>query len=136
MSKSIPLIQKYMTTTPLSVGREQTLSMAQGLMTGHKIRHLPVMSGGQLVGILSDRDLKLAMSLRGVDPELCKVGEIANEEAFLVRPDSKLDEVVELMAEKKIGSVLVVDHHRLVGIFTTTDALRAFGDLLQTRLSH
>ena len=125
-----------MTTTPHSVGREQTLAIAQGLMNEHQIRHLPVMAEGQLVGILSDRDLKLAMSLRGVDPELCKVGEIANEEAFLVKPDSKLDEVARLMAEKKIGSVLVVDHHRLVGIFTTTDALSALGDLLNTRLTH
>ncbi|MBU6153006.1 MAG: CBS domain-containing protein [Bdellovibrionales bacterium] len=136
MSKSIPLIQKYMTTTPHSVGREQPLSIAQSLMNQHKIRHLPVMSDGQLVGILSDRDLKLAMSLQGVDPEVCKVGEIANEEAFLVKPDSKLDEVSKMMADKKIGSVLVVDHHRLVGIFTTTDALQALSELLETRLTH
>jgi len=68
MSKSIPLIQKYMTTTPHSVGRDQPLAMAQTLMSQHKIRHLPVMSDGQLVGILSDRNLKLAMSLKGVDP--------------------------------------------------------------------
>ncbi len=136
MSKPVPLIQKYMTTTPHSVGREQPLSIAGKLMKEHHIRHLPVMSDGQLVGILSDRDLKLAMSLNGVDPEICKVGEIANEEAFLVKPDAKLDEVVQLMAEKKIGSVLVVDHHRLVGIFTTTDALSAFGELLTTRLAH
>ena len=136
MSKSIPLIQKYMTTTPHSVGREQPLSTAQSLMKQHKIRHLPVMSDGQLVGILSDRDLKLAMSLQGVDPEVCKVGEIANEEAFLVKPDSKLDEVSRMMADKKIGSVLVVDHHRLVGIFTTIDALQALSELLETRLTH
>jgi len=53
-----------------------------------------------------------------------------------VKPDSKLDEVARMMADKKIGSVLVVDHHRLVGIFTTTDALQALGELLQTRLIH
>ena len=125
-----------MTTTPHSVGKEQSLKTAQGLMSEFKIRHLPVLSDGKLVGILSDRDLKLALSINGVDPETCQVGEIANEEAFLVRPDSKLDEVAKMMADKKIGSVLVVDHHQLVGIFTTTDALSALGDLLSSRLSH
>jgi acetoin utilization protein AcuB len=136
MSKAIPLIQKYMTTTPHSIGRDQTLAKAQGLMSEHRIRHLPVLADGQLVGILSDRDLRLALSLKGVNAESTQVGEIANEEAFLVKPDSKLDEVVQMMAEKKIGSVLVVDHHRLVGIFTTTDAMVALGELLNTRLSH
>jgi acetoin utilization protein AcuB len=78
----------------------------------------------------------MALSIRGVDAEKTKVDEIASQEVFLVRPDSKLDEVVKNMAEKKIGSVLVVDHHRLVGIFTTTDALVALNELLHTRLTH
>ena len=136
MSKAIPLIQKYMTTTPHSIGRDQTLAKAQGLMSEHKVRHLPVLSEGQLVGILSDRDVRLALSLQGVNAETTQVGDIANEEAFLVKPDSRLDEVAQTMAERKIGSVLVVDHHCLVGIFTTTDALIALGELLNTRLNH
>ena len=136
LMKSVPIVQKYMTTTPYSVEAEQNLSQANNMMREYQIRHLPVMKSGQISGILSDRDLNLALSMNGVSPTETTVGQISTEEVFLVRPDSKLDEVVKTMADKKIGSVLVVDHHKLVGIFTTTDALRALGELLETRLSH
>lgn len=134
--KAIPTMMKYMTTTPHSIGADQSLRQANELMKEYGVRHLPVLSGGKLTGIISDRDIKLALSLKGVDPEVTKVDEIASNEIFLTHPDSKLDEVAKTMSEKKIGSVLVVDHHHLVGIFTTTDALRALEDLLHTRLAH
>lgn len=136
MSKSIPLVERFMTTTPHSVGAEQTIAVASHMMKEHHIRHLPVLHGSQLKGVVSDRDLKLALSLNGVDPEVTKVSEISSDEVFLVKPQARLDEVVKIMSEKKIGSVLVVDNHRLVGIFTTTDALRAFAELMDTRLTH
>ncbi|MBS1958554.1 MAG: CBS domain-containing protein [Bdellovibrionales bacterium] len=134
--KSIPQVVKYMTTTPHSIGAEQTLKVASELMKVHMIRHLPVLTAGKITGVLSDRDIKLALSISGVDADKTRVEEIASNEVFLVRPEAKLDEVAKSMSEKKIGSVLIVDHSHLVGIFTTTDALRALDDLLQTRLSH
>ncbi len=134
MSKAIPLIQSYMTRALYSISEEQTLSAAHDFMKQRDIRHLPVMFEGQLVGLLSERDLRVAMSFRGMNPATCQVKEISKDEAFLVRPDARLDGVAEMMAEKKIGSVLVVDHHRLVGIFTTSDAMRALGDLLRDGL--
>jgi len=133
--KTIPTMSKYMTTTPHSVGFDQTLRTASELMKTHGIRHLPVMKAGQLVGILSDRDLKLALSLRGVDAEVTTVDEIASDDVVLVKPEAKLDEVSRTMAEKRIGSVLIVDNHHLVGIFTATDALKALNELLHTRLA-
>src|SRR5687768_806110 len=134
--KVIPTVLKYMSTTPHSIDGDQVLAKAQELMKTHSIRHLPVMRQGQIQGIISDRHLHLALSLTGIDASKTKVSDIAHSELFLVRPDSRLDEVVRLMGEKKIGSVLVVDHHRLVGIFTTIDALQALEELLHTRLSH
>lgn len=134
--KSIPTIMNFMTTTPHSIGEEQTIDMAHNLMKEHNIRHLPVLSAGQISGVLSDRDLKLAMSIQGVDVKKTKVSEISNSEVFLVKPEAKLDDVVKTMAEKKIGSVLVVDNHRLVGIFTTVDAMKSLYELLQSRLAH
>jgi acetoin utilization protein AcuB len=136
LNKTIPTVMKFMTVMPHTINAEQTLEAASKMMQEGAIRHLPVLSGGQITGIISDRDVKTALSIRGVDAEKTKVDEIASQEVFLVKPESKLDEVVKTMAEKKIGSVLVVDNHRLVGIFTTTDALQALNDLLHTRLSH
>ena len=125
-----PVVSQYMTTLLFSIGTDQTINTAHHLMREKHIRHLPVLEGGQIRGVVSDRDLTLALSMNGVDGEKTKVSEIATEEAFLVKPDSPLSEVVQVMAEKKIGSVLVVDRHKLVGIFTTIDALTALKELL------
>lgn len=127
---------KFMTVMPHSIGSDQTIETAHKMMNDNEIRHLPVMKGGQISGVISDRDLKLAMSIRGVESSKTTVDEIASSEVFLVKPESKLDDVSKMMAEKKIGSVLVVDNHRLVGIFTTTDALKALNELLHSRLTH
>jgi acetoin utilization protein AcuB len=136
MNKPVPTVMKFMTVMPHSVGFDQTIDMAHKMMNENSIRHLPVMKAGQISGIVSDRDLKLAMSIRGVEANKTTVDEVASSEVFLVKPDSKLDDVAKMMAEKKIGSVLVVDNHRLVGIFTTTDALKALNELLHSRLTH
>lgn len=136
MPKTIPSVTKYMTTTPHSVAMEQAVSVAYDLMKKYHIRHLPVLHGGELRGLLSDRDVKMAMGFKGFDPEKVLVSEIALEDPYLITPQTKLDEVVETLAEKRIGSALVIDNHKLVGIFTTTDALRAFGELLHSRLGH
>lgn len=134
MAKSIPLISRYMTTGPYSVGQDQKLSQAHKLMRAHEIRHLPVLHGGKLVGILSDRDLHLMESLKDVDPERVLVEEAMSTTVYTVAPHAPIDEVVREMSHHKYGSAVVVDNGKVVGVFTTVDALRAFADLLETRL--
>jgi acetoin utilization protein AcuB len=135
MSKAIPHVDKYMTPTPHSVGQEQSLAQAHRLMREHHIRHLPVLHGGKLVGVLSDRDLHLIETLRDVDPEKVTVEEAMSATVYVVSPRAPLDEVVREMAQHKYGCALVEDGGKLVGVFTTVDALRAFADLLETRLA-
>jgi acetoin utilization protein AcuB len=134
MSKPIPSIQKYMTTTPHSIGSEQTIATAAAMMTQHQIRHLPVLHGGQLMGILTDRDIKLIESFRDVDASKLSVEDAMTEQPYSVDPETPLDEVVQTMAEKKYGSAVVVQNHKVVGIFTNVDACRALAELLSTRL--
>lgn len=122
-----------MTTTPFSIEANQNLAIANGLMHEKSVRHLPVMRDGVLIGILTDRDLKLALGIQGVDPTKTLVQEIAVDAPFITSPDSPVDQVVHHMAEKRIGSALVVQNHKLVGIFTSTDALRILGEVLQER---
>lgn len=136
MSKSIPHIQKYMSTDVQTIGDEQPMSVAHRLMREQHIRHLPVLRQGRLVGIVSDRDLHLIETLRDVDPTKISVSEAMTPEPYVVSPEAALDEVVSTMAHKKYGSAVVADHGRVVGIFTTVDACSAFADLLTTRLSH
>jgi acetoin utilization protein AcuB len=123
-----------MTTVPHSIGLEQTLSMASAMMAEHHIRHLPVLQGGTLLGILTDRDVKLIQSLAGVDAERTTVEEAMTEQPFTVSPDAQLDEVVSEMAEKRYGCAVVVQNHRVVGIFTAVDACQALSELLRSRL--
>jgi acetoin utilization protein AcuB len=135
MSKPIPSIQKYMTTTPHTIGSDQTIAKASAIMSEHQIRHLPVLRGGQLLGVLSDRDVKLIESFRDIDVMKTSVEEAMTEHPYTVGPETPLDEVVSTMAEKKFGSAVVVQNHKVVGIFTTVDACRALSELLQTRLA-
>lgn len=135
MSKSIPSIQKYMTTSPHTIGDDQPMAVAHQLMREYKIRHLPVLHGAKIVGLVSDRDLNMVESLKDVDPRKVLVSEAMTQDPYLVSPDAALDEVVSTMAESKIGSAVVTQNGKVVGIFTTVDACRAFSDLLHTRLA-
>jgi acetoin utilization protein AcuB len=135
MTKSIPTVQKYMTTSPHTIGEDQPMTVAHRMMREHHIRHLPVLRGAKVVGLVSDRDLNMVETLRDVDPHKVLVGEAMSQEPYVVSPDAALDEVVLSMAEKKYGSAIVVQHDKVVGIFTTVDACRAFADLLHTRLA-
>jgi acetoin utilization protein AcuB len=132
--KTIPKISKFMTTSPHTIGADQPLTKAKSMMAEFRIRHLPVLRAGQLVGILSDRDVSLVESFKDVDPDKVKVEEACTFEPYVTAPDSSLAEVCEKMAAKKYGSVLVVDNHKLVGVFTWVDGLQAFNELLSTRL--
>ncbi len=132
--KAIPAVQKYMTFVPKSIGYDQTLSQANEFMKKLHIRHLPVLKGGEIVGILSDRDIKFISSFKDIDPNKLTVEDAYTSNPYITRPDAPLNEVAAHMAEKKYGCALVVDNGRLVGIFTEVDAYKALSDLLETRL--
>lgn len=135
MSKPIPTIQKYMSTSPHAVGDEQSLRVAHDMLKKHGIRHLPVLRGGHLVGMLSERDLALIETLKDVDPTKVLVSDAMSTNVFTVSPEASLDEVVDQMAERKLGSVVVMQNEHVVGIFTTVDACMALSELLRGRLA-
>lgn len=134
--KTVPTIQKYMTPFPHTIGSDQTLEKAQSMMREHNIRHLPILKAGKLVGILSDRDVKLIMGFADFDPKKITVDEAYTPEPYVTKISASLDEVAAYMAEHKYGCALVVDNNKLVGIFTEVDAMRALAELLNTRLKH
>lgn len=100
-----------------------------------QIRHLPVLDGGRLVGMLSERDVALVEALGGVDPTAVTVAEAMSTVTYSVRPDAPLDEVVNEMASKKYGSAVVEQNGKIVGILTTVDVCRALAELLHGRLA-
>ncbi|MGB8222489.1 MAG: CBS domain-containing protein [Polyangiales bacterium] len=123
MDKTAP-IAEYMTPVPHTVGSEQTITFAQKLMEKHGIRHLPVLHGGELYGIVSDRDLGLIAGLNEVNPDKTTVEEAMTQEAYTVSKDTPLFTVLDAMLEHKYGSAIVVEGIKIIGIFTTHDALQ------------
>jgi acetoin utilization protein AcuB len=123
-------IDKYMTPAPHTIGKDQTLAKAHELMREYRIRHLPVLEGGKLIGILSDRDLKLVETLKDVDPRTVLVSEAMTEEPYCVAPLASLESVVREMAQKKYGSAVVMEGERVHGIFTAIDGLQALAWIL------
>jgi len=124
-------IRRFMSPSPHTISTRQTLAEAHQSMRERGIRHLPVVEDGKLVGVVSQRDLYLLETLRGVDVARELVEEAMSDEPFVVPPDALLEEVAEAMASRKHGSALVVESSTVVGIFTSTDALRALVALLR-----
>jgi acetoin utilization protein AcuB len=124
-------IRRFMTVGPHVITSRHTLAEAHQTMRERGVRHLPVVDEGEVKGVVSQRDLYLLETLRGVDSSRELVEEAMSSEPFIVDPDAALDEVAEAMASHKHGSALVVERTAVVGIFTTTDALRALVTLLR-----
>ena len=129
----IPTMAAVMTPFPFSVDVSDSLRRARDLMTEHDVRHLPVVQNYELLGILTDRDLK-----RALDPDLglpskdeLFVRDIYRPDPYVVDDHASLDDVLEHMATQHLGSALVTKHGRLAGIFTSTDACRAYCEHLR-----
>ncbi|NBU20474.1 CBS domain-containing protein [bacterium] len=127
--KQMPRIDKVMTTMPHSVERDLKVSQAMDLMRKYQIRHLPVQHGGQLCGVISDRDVKLALSFSRADQ--MTVEDVMTPDPYIVKPHTSLQDVLTEMTEHKYGCTLICqDNGKLVGIFTAIDGLRYLNDVL------
>lgn len=127
--KHVPLIKSVMSPFPHSIDIDATLEEARTMMAAHDIRHLPVKENGKLVSVISTDDLQLALKGKGSGQH---VREICVREAYIVGLTERLDSVLLRMAQRHIGSALVVKNGRLAGIFTTTDACRCYGEYLRS----
>jgi CBS domain-containing protein len=125
--------REIMMGSPVTLTPDDTLDLANDVISLGRIRHIPVMDGGKLVGLLSERDLIGAAANRifGLKQKsrsaLLKAELIKNvmkKRVVTVAPETPIKELARLMAEKKIGCVPVVDHGTLVGLVTTTNVLR------------
>jgi len=128
-----PTIERFMTRTPHTIGGHQTLAVAHRLMHQYGIRHLPVLSAGKLAGLLSQRDLHFIQTFQDVDPEAALVSEAMSQEVFTVGPEASVAYVTAEMAAFKYGCAVIVDHGRVLGVFTTIDALKLLSDLVDDR---
>jgi CBS domain-containing membrane protein len=133
MSQSDATVKEIMTKEVSTLGRNDTLDSADDIMTLERIRHLPVLDEGRVVGVVSQRDLfrsALAAALGYGEKaqkmllRTIRVKEVMSEPAITVSPEASAKEATRLMLEHKIGCLPVVEGRTLVGIVTETDILR------------
>ncbi len=121
------LVQEVMHTNPITITPQTTLCDAYQLMHEKGIRHLPVMKDEQLVGVVTDRDLRLATSRlakRPFDPK-AQVREVMSHPVQTAYPNDPVEMTTQIMLEMKIGCMPVVEEAHLVGIVTSADLLAA-----------
>lgn len=135
-------VKLRMTANPFTVTPHHTVPQAIKLMEQHRVRQLPVLSDGELVGVISHGDIAAASPSRATslaDREITylmdklKVGKVMSKHPVTVAPDSLLEEAAVLMRDRKIEMLPVLDGHRLVGVITESDLLDAFIELLGFR---
>lgn len=133
------LVKNRMTADPVSVTPDDSLAHALRLTREHRVRHLPVVRGGELVGILSDRDIRLAMPspIEVADPERAAMLErtpverVMTREVITAGPFDAVEDAAEQICRHRIGALPVVDAHgRLLGMITETDVVTAFAEVL------
>ncbi len=135
-------VADVMTRNPIRVAPDLPLRDVIGLMKAHGCRQLPVVDGERLVGIISDRDVRLAMNSplvqhdRLEDEELLShitAADCMTPDPLTIEATALAVEAADLMRRYKFGGLPVLDHGELVGIVTVTDILVSFIQLAHTR---
>ena len=126
-------VRDFMAKNPQVLGRNETLDLADDIMTMGRIRHLPILDDGELVGIISQRDMfrSAAVTALGFVGDTQKaliktirIKEIMTEKVFTISPDATVKDAARIMLDKKIGCLPVLEGKKLIGIITESDILR------------
>ena len=126
-------VEELMSVKVATLGQGDTLDIADGIMCMGRIRHLPVLDAGSVVGVVSQRDLfraalgaALAFGIRRPQELMrsLQIRDVMSAPAVTIEPGAPVQEAARTMAEKKIGCLPVVGDGRLVGILTESDVLR------------
>jgi len=130
--KHMPPMVAVMHPFPYHVDIRATVVQAADLMREHGIRHLAVMDGNALESIISERDIERTRTPGHLQDEASLlVGDICPQRAFVADISDPLDRILDVMAEKRLGAVLVTKDGELVGIFTSADAFQNYAALLR-----
>ena len=128
-------VRELMSGAPITVSPDTPVFDARQTMVKERIRHLLVTEAGRLVGIITDRDIRLnlpsqatSLSMWEVNYLLAKltVSKVMTKSVIIVGPDQEAADAARLMLEHKIGALPVLDGEHVLGSLTETDVLRAF----------
>lgn len=119
------IVRDLMTLMPRTIGFDISVEKALAMMREYECHHLPVLNGGLLVGVLSDRDLLMARHGAAGDGGDHLVGELMSDEPIVIEPSADINVAVRMMLDNKINSLIVrADAENAWGIITSTDLLK------------
>lgn len=127
------IVKEIMMGSPVTLKPDDTLDLANDVISLGRIRHIPVVEDGRLVGIISERDLLgtasshvlgLKQKTKSALLKSVLIKDVMKKRVITVEPNTPIKDAAHVMAEKKIGCVPVVSGGTLVGLVTTTDILR------------
>ena len=125
-------VEEFTTPDPVTATEDMSIDDLRLLMDEYGIRHLPVVRGDTVVGVISDRDVRLVSGLSLAEKHQVRASDIMAPNPLTVSANARLDEVAYAMSEKKVGSAIVLDTNgKLLGIFTATDALNALIEIIR-----
>lgn len=123
-------VESFMTRNPRCIDASTPISEAYRLMGQLDVRHLPVLLDGRLAGVVSQTDLLRLEASLNISRSNAPVSDAMTPDPYVVEPRAHAARVASEMSARKLGSAVVAEGNRVVGIFTTTDALQAFASLL------
>lgn len=127
-------VEEFTTPNPVTASEDTSIDELRALMTTYGVRHLPIARKGDIVGVVSDRDLRVAQGLSAAHQLQVLAADIMSTDPVSVKAETPLDEVALTMSDRKIGSVLVHEADgTFLGIFTLTDALNALVEVTRSR---
>ncbi|MDQ2913605.1 MAG: CBS domain-containing protein [Chloroflexota bacterium] len=121
-------VRELMTKQPTTVEPDATLGEVATLMKQEDCGSIPVVEGGRLVGIVTDRDIVIRGIAAGVDPKTQRVSKVMSSDPVTVGPDEDVAEVEKKMADRQVRRLPVVEGGKLVGIIVTAQVARAGDD--------
>ncbi|MCX4243468.1 CBS domain-containing protein [Paraliomyxa miuraensis] len=122
-------VGQHMTPVAYSVGDDQNLAEATLRMRDLDVRHLPVMRGSRLVGILSERDIAMLKARTSAALDELTVADAMTRDPYHVPSSTPLSEVALQMGTHRYGAAVIVDDGEVRGIFSTTDGMFALARL-------
>ena len=135
-------VRDIMSEKMVTISESDTLSTVEDIMTLGRVRHMPVVHAGKLVGVVSERDL-LRTSLSNLTEfgseerrlflHAVEIARVMSTPPITIAPDATVEEAARVMADRKIGCLPVLEGDQLLGLITETDVLRYFAGVSRDR---
>lgn len=136
-------VREWMTKDPVVVAPTVSIKAAWRILQERRIRHLPVVEGGRLVGIVTDRDLRRVLPSPATSLEIHElnylldkltVAEVMTKDVITTAPFVSVPEAARTLLRNRIGALPVMEGGALVGILTQTDVLEALTHAAESQL--